>query len=367
MIDVSPDISFIENLKRSSGSDLSTCMQCGSCTAACGLSDAGELFPRKEIIWASWGQKDLLMKDRDLWLCHQCGDCTVTCPRGVRPGDILANLRKEVMLYYARPGSIARMINKPAFFPVILGFPVLIISMILIFAGTMTIPPGEVDYSKFFPHAWLNISFTGLFLLSVSSLIFSIRKFWSDLSQGSDLPHRNESARAKTSVLKSLVRLIPEIFFHKRFSECEAQRHRYLTHLAVFWGFIILLVVTFFAILSTIFFSYPLGILNPIKIAGNLGGMVLMLGAFIMISKRLVNREKLNSEYSDWFFPVMLLLLGFSGFLVEGARFHNWSMAYHMYFVHLVLVWLVILYLPYTKFAHFVYRIIALVHAGRLI
>ena len=52
--------------------------------------------------------------------------------------------------------------------------------------------------------------------------------------------------------------------------------------LLVFWGFILLLFVTFFAILSTIFFEYPLGILNPIKIAGNLGALLLIAGSSLM-------------------------------------------------------------------------------------
>ncbi|MBA7614612.1 hypothetical protein ES703_21880 [subsurface metagenome] len=104
MIDVQPDIRFIEEIKKSGNSDLSTCIQCGSCTAACSLSVSEERFPRKEMIWACWGLKDMLLADADLWLCHQCGDCTKTCPRGVRPGDVLAALRKYVMNHFV-PGD----------------------------------------------------------------------------------------------------------------------------------------------------------------------------------------------------------------------------------------------------------------------
>ncbi|MBA7614613.1 hypothetical protein ES703_21881 [subsurface metagenome] len=127
----------------------------------------------------------------------------------------------------------------------------------------------------------------------------------------------------------------------------------------VFWGFVTLLVVTFFAILSTIFFNYPLEFRNPIKIAGNLGGLFLVCGSVIMIINRFRGNH-LNSNFTDWFFLFALMFLGISGFLIEAARFGNWSSAYHLYFVHLVLVWLVILYLPYTKFAHFLYRTVAL-------
>jgi len=182
MIDVQPDIKFIEEIKKSGNSDLSTCIQCGSCTAACGLSENEDRFPRKEMIWASWGMKDMLISDAALWMCHQCGDCTKTCPRGVKPGDVLSALRKLIMIEYARPKSLAQFLNKPAFLPLILLLPVIIISVILILAGTFTLPSGPVDYSEFFPHAWLNGSFSVLFLLTAIGLVISVRNFWNGLS-----------------------------------------------------------------------------------------------------------------------------------------------------------------------------------------
>jgi quinone-modifying oxidoreductase subunit QmoC len=155
--------------------------------------------------------------------------------------------------------------------------------------------------------------------------------------------------------------VIRSILVHRDFNRCTEQKNRSLPHLFVFWGFILLLFVTFFAILSTIFFEYPLGILNPIKIAGNLGAFLLLTGSSLMILHRLRKKNGLESRYGDWFFLVSFWLLTLSGMLVEGARFHEWSFAYHLYFVHLILVWIIILYLPYTKFAHFFYRTTALV------
>jgi quinone-modifying oxidoreductase subunit QmoC len=68
-----------------------------------------------------------------------------------------------------------------------------------------------------------------------------------------------------------------------------------------------------------------------------------------------------DSNYTDWSFLVFLLLLGISGLLTEWARFGNWSAAYVIYFIHLVLVWMVIIYAPYTKFGHVIYRLAVLV------
>jgi len=61
MIKVHPDIIFIEELKRTSGSKLTTCMQCGACTAVCELSTDQNVFPRRQMILAAWGMKEQLM------------------------------------------------------------------------------------------------------------------------------------------------------------------------------------------------------------------------------------------------------------------------------------------------------------------
>lgn len=47
-------------------------------------------YPRKEMVWASWGLKEKLATDVDLWLCHNCGNCADLCPRGARPADVMA-------------------------------------------------------------------------------------------------------------------------------------------------------------------------------------------------------------------------------------------------------------------------------------
>jgi len=361
MLEVLPDISFIEELQKTTGSSLTTCMQCGACTAACSLSEEANVFPRKQMILAAWGMKDRLMADPNVWTCHQCGDCTPTCPRGVKPGEILAALRQKQIAYYSKPGFLSRWMQDIRFLPLLILFPALIITIILILAGTFSpldfsMPEGPVNYGEFFPHGWLNGSFTLLFVLSAIAGISGIRQYWKNMNglQEGRGPLAGQTFTKCWQVIRS-------IMVHRDFNRCTEQKNRSLAHLFVFWGFILLLFVTFFAILSTIFFEYPLGILNPIKIAGNLGAFLLLAGSSLMIFHRLRKTNGLESRYGDWFFLVSFWLLTFSGMLVEGARFHDWDLAYHFYFVHLVLVWIIILYFPYTKFAHFLYRTTALI------
>ncbi len=384
MIDVHPDIAFIEKLKSSAGSQLTTCMQCGACTASCTLSVDQDVFPRKQMIMAAWGMREQLMADPYIWICHQCGDCTQSCPRGVKPGEILAILRQEQIAHYSRPRFLARWLQKPVFLPLALLFPVAVITGILSLAGTFHIPEGPVDYSKFFPHTWLNGSFTALFAVSTLGAVASLRRFWEKTKTGWSRPvpvqdpgkpgeipananpvepagaskeNPGNSRKGFVRFLKTIVRIMG----HGDFRSCKSQTSRSLTHFLVFWGFILLLFVTFFAILSTLFFDYPLDFLNPVKIAGNAGALMLFTGSSIMILNRLFKLKGLQSNYTDWFFLASFWILTLSGILVEAARFFEWGSAYHLYFFHLVMVWIIILYYPYTKFAHFLYRTLALI------
>jgi quinone-modifying oxidoreductase subunit QmoC len=350
MIEIRPDINFIEKLQRETGSQLTTCMQCGACTASCSLSREQEIFPRKQMIMAAWGLKERLMADPHIWTCHQCGDCSVSCPRDVRPGEIIAALRQEQIAHYSRPRFLSRWMQKPGFLPAVLLFPAIMITLILLLAGTFTIPGGPIDYSSFFPHAWLNISFTALFALTTAGAIAGLRQFARNVQ-------RNRKGNAKGDYWKVFLRIMR----HRDFNQCVENKNRTLSHFLVFWGFILLLFVTFFAILSTLLFEYPLSFFNPIKIAGNAGALMLFVGSSLMIFNRLTKRNGLQSSYPDWFFLISFWMLTLSGMLVEGARFHEWSFAYHLYFIHLVLVWIIILYFPYTKFAHFLYRTVALI------
>ena len=361
MIEVTTDIDFKKELKNLSNSPLNECMQCGTCSVVCSLAPEEKPFPRKEMIWAGWGMKEKLIGNIDVWLCHQCGDCSTHCPRGVKPADVLASVRQMSYQHYASPSFLAKILSKPAWLPIAVLIPVIIISAILMLAGTFQIPEGDVDYSKFFPHAWLNVSFTLIVLITYGLSTIGLIKFWKGLkSQFPDI-------KPTKGFLKSLMGIKNPIMLHSKFSSCSSQKSRKISHLMVFYGFILLIFVTLYAIVAALTHKYPLPLQNPFKILGNAAGIMLLIGLTIMIMNRLFNKDKFgNSNYSDWLFLISTLLLTISGGIVELARFLNWYYAYHLYFFHLVSVWFVIIYLPFTKFGHVVYRTLALTFANSI-
>jgi quinone-modifying oxidoreductase subunit QmoC len=242
--------------------------------------------------------------------------------------------------------------------PLAVLIPVVIISFILILAGTFSIPEGPVNYSGFFPHAWLNSSFTLLTLISYSFAFKGLANFRKDMKG------MFPDSKPSQGFMKSLREVLTELSNHSNFSACKGQKSRRLAHMLVFYGFILLLLVTAYAIVAAITQRYPLKLSNPFKIAGNVASLMLFAGLGIMIFNRIMHPSRFGkSNYSDWLLLISMLLLTLSGSLVQFARFGNWSSAYHLYFFHLICVWFVIIYLPYTKFGHLMYRTLAMTFA----
>jgi len=309
------------------------------------------------MIWAGWGLKDKFTGDPDIWLCHQCGDCSDFCPRGVNPGDVFSALRHWCYLNYAKPKFMGFLLSSPKFLPVVLAIPVIFILMVIFLSGTLQIPEGEIVFSKFFPHMPLNISFFLILSLVVIGLVLSLRKFWKNLSQ-----HYPANKKSK-GLIKSIYLALKDILIHRNFTQCNSRPYKFSSHFLVFWGFVLLLIVTVCAIISTIFFNYPLPFYNPIKILGNIGGIMLFTGCGIMIYKRIFNNKSgTKSNYFDWTFLLSLFILTSLGFATEILRLVNSSFAYYIYFLHLIFVFLIIIYIPYTKFGHFIYRTVALTY-----
>jgi quinone-modifying oxidoreductase subunit QmoC len=359
MIELKPDIQFKKEIERISGSSLSTCMQCGTCSVVCNLSPDEQPFPRKEMVYAGWGMKEKLIGNPDVWLCHQCGDCSTHCPRGVNPADVLAATRVATYRNYATPGFMGKLVSRPALLPLAILLPAIIIAGIIWMAGTLRIPDGPVNYSRFFPHGWLNSSFTLLTLTSYGLAAVGISRFWKDLKR-----HTFFADGEKEGFWSGFWKVKNEILAHSRFGKCVSNSGRKTAHFLVFYGFILLLVVTLYAIYAAVTGKYPLAFTNPFKILGNMASLMLLSGLGIMVVNRLRRQEgTTRSSYSDWLLIVAMLLLTLSGIVIEAARFLDWNIAYHLYFFHLVCVWFVIIYLPFTKFGHIIYRTVAMTYA----
>ena len=104
---------------------------------------------------------------------------------------------------------------------------------------------------------------------------------------------------------------------------------------------------------------------DPMKILGNVSAVLLLAGILQVITNRRKNAEKAGSgSYYDWLFISVITTIVVTGILSEVLRLADVRMAaYPVYFIHLVAVFFLFAYAPFSKMAHMVYRTTALVFA----
>jgi quinone-modifying oxidoreductase subunit QmoC len=280
------------------------------------------------------------------------------------------------LAHYAVPGFLGAWIRQPRFLPILLAIPALLLGLAILAREPMEAALGITHdtsdivypFSPWLPH-WLLNSFFGFFcLLALLALVAGVVRLWRALKAGDAGTGATAPAKGFGAAVASTLR---RVVMHDQFSECTTATARSISHVFVFTGFLALCVVTFWVITSSINplirsdFVYPFSFWSPWKILANLGGALLLFGCVWMVWERLERREKAGtSSYFDWVFLLGLALVAFTGFVSEGMHYLRLVPHRHVaYFIHLVLAFALLVYLPYSKFAHLLYRAIAMVYA----
>ncbi len=76
------------------GQHLSTCIQCGTCTASCPSASAMDITPRKMWRMVQLGMVDEVLHSKTMWLCSICYQCQARCPRGIPLTETIAKLKQ---------------------------------------------------------------------------------------------------------------------------------------------------------------------------------------------------------------------------------------------------------------------------------
>lgn len=383
-MNVQPDLDFIRDMKGAGGDTLKKCYQCATCSVVCPLSTDDNPFPRREMILAQWGLKEKLLGDPNVMLCHQCGDCTTYCPRGAKPGDVLGAIRAYTYKYFGWPKGLANLASSGKNLPLLIGIPAVIIFVVWIISGGMHIPSSEdfsrYGYGHFFGH-WdfrllaKNVFFIDLimvpaFLLAVYASYRGVSAMWKMMVQSSGIGEPMYRPSVNQFIKEFLWPSIVEIVQHTRFKECVTNADRLKGHLPLLLSFLALLFVTAYSffvqdVLGIFYPSLhgPISMWNPVKILANIGAIALIVGVGILWS----NRARKEAEgqatrtFYDWFLIWMIMAVGVTGLAAELFRLINVaSVGYVIYYLHLVSVMMLFLYMPYTKFAHMVYRTFAM-------
>jgi len=382
-MNVQPDLTFIQSLKEAGGDTLKKCYQCATCSVACPLSSDHKPFPRKEMIWSQWGMKDNLLADPDVFLCHQCGDCTAKCPRGAKPGEVLGAIRSYAYTFYGWPAGLAKLATSAKNLPMLIGVPAFIILIFWFLSGAMHIPNAEEfakkGYTQFFGHwefKWYakNIFFIVMFMVPAAAIaVFSvykgITKMWAEMSRRAGIASSFRPS-VRQFIGDFLWPSLVETLQHKRFKECKTNVDRVKGHLPLVLAFIGLFIVTIWSLFKQDILGLawpslhgPLPLIDPFKLLANVSAIALLYGVWILWSNRTEMERKGQSSrtFYDWFLIWEIMAVGVTGL---GAELLRWaglpSFGYIVYFMHLVSVMMLFLYMPYTKFAHIVYRTTAM-------
>ena len=369
---VEPDVGFIKEVIGLGGQDVKKCYQCATCSVACPISPDTKPFPRKEMIATQWGLKDKLVANGDIWLCHNCGDCSSRCPRGAKPGDVLSAVRAYAVAEYATPRAIAKMVPDAKKLPILLAIPAVIFIIAAFITKQIWPNPSDIIWQSHFIHNYVvDIIMIPTFFGAIGVFALGLKRFVADI-------HANALAEGKTvkekidpgEFIKSLITVVPTVLKHSKFSECTDNKDRATAHMLVLYSFIGLFIVTncFFIAEWILHIEGPYRQINPVKWLGNISGVALIIGSLLLIKNRMGKADQVTS-YWDWQLLALVLLLGVTGMGTQMTRLAGMeAITYGLYFLHLMFIWCLFAYTPFSKLAHLVYRTTAMAYnewAGR--
>jgi hypothetical protein len=147
-----------------------------------------------------------------------------------------------------------------------------------------------------------------------------------------------------------------EILLLGRMGECE-DFQQWLSHFLIMWGFIGLGVTT--ALDGIVNFSAaPLPIISPVRLLGNITGIMFAAGLTLSIARRIFNPQvRTKSQAQDWVFLISLYGTALTGFAVQiFADTGNVTGTWLSYPTHLAFIAFVLISAPWTKFIHALWR-----------
>lgn len=347
---------------------VNSCFQCGNCTAVCPLAEDSAGFPRRLIRMAQVGMERELLASEELWRCYACGECTRTCPREADPAEFMAAARSYAISRYDLTG-LASQANRSAFGSLLI-FILFSVVFGLLLASKENPAGPQAPLFDFIPGVWIhNIGFTLFVLVGLCAVFGMISMAWRFLAE-----RRREGATLRAAALPGAVlSALVDALLHRRFLTCDAEDETqtapeplylraWFVHAAVMGGFLAMLLATTFD-----FLFKPIGSPVPpwysMRLLGAAGGIVCLYGLAIVLLRRIRAAEApwRKSSAADWFFPLLLTATVLTGLVTEVAVYAPiGSLGHVIFFIHVVLAMDLVALLPFTKFAHVLYRTLAL-------
>jgi len=354
---VEPDLELIKELAHFGADTFSKCYQCATCSVSCSLSPDENPFPRKEMLWAKWGLKDRLLSDVDIWTCYYCGDCSTRCPRKAEPGETMMALRRYLTSQYDWTG-ISRLLYTSRLREIgaVVGLGLLVV-VVFALSGAFTperMPSDHVSVGTFAPVGWVHVFDLLMAGVLTFFLLTNTYRMWRMVMRGVKAP--------LSAYLSGLINFAVNAATQKRWRDCEQEDNsRWLKHFIFVPAYVAMftLVMVFLEDLQVDTSEF-----TAVSILGYVIASILLYVSGDAILSRLRKMEEIHkhSHDSDWMFLILLFFTSLTGIMMHFFRIADWALpTYYMYVIHMAFVVpLLVLEVPFMKWAHLMYRPLAL-------
>lgn len=355
---------FIDDLVRYGAEDVQLCYQCGDCSTVCPHADDVYKFPRKSMRLLQMGLEQKLETTLEPWLCYYCGQCSEQCPREADPGETMMSLRRWLISRYDFTGIARRFFrSRPTEVIAIIIVALLTGGFLLYYGfsgGSIKIYDGE---GAFLPSPFIHrFDLTVGSILLVFLLINAFRMWYFVMVRGTTFPV------PWWLYLKQFYQLPWHFFTQKRYAECEKKHEHpvfmpWLLHLGLMLGYVTMLVLVMVFVEEL---QAGPEIVWPVHIFGYLASIGLIAGTVYFIRNRIRKNyiQYKKSHGTDWVFVVLLFIIVLTGILQH--LFHRTGLtelANYTYVIHLMSVVPWLLRMPFSKWAHLIYRPLAMYFA----
>ena len=305
-------------------------------------------------------------------LCHNCGACLHACQYAaphefeVNIPKAMAKVRLDTYAEYAWPPALGKLYQRNGLTLALAaggGLSLFLCLTLLLMGNLFTAIPGG-DFYKIFPHNTLALMFGSVFGFAVLALTLGVRRFWRNVSPAAaPLPLKTSAAVEATASVVTLKYLDGGHGAGCNNADDQFTLWRRRFHHLTFYGFMLCFAATGVATLFhyLLNWSAPYPIFSVPVILGIAGGIGLLIGPAGLLW---LNLQR-NSEHGDARqkpmdrgFIALLWLVSASGLALLAVR--ETSALGLMLAVHLGLVMAFFLTMPYSKFAHGIFRSAAL-------
>ncbi|MGF6221997.1 tricarballylate utilization 4Fe-4S protein TcuB [Pseudomonas sp. YL-218 TE3947] len=305
-------------------------------------------------------------------LCHNCGACLHACQYAaphefeINVPKAMAKVRLDTYAEYAWPQVMGKLYRRNGLTLALAsgaGLAMFLCLTLMVMGNLFTAMPGGNFYG-IFPHNTLALMFGAVFGFAVLALTVGVRRFWRNVSPAD--PPRQEKTAATLEATANVARLKYLDGGHgEGCNNADDQftlwRRRF--HHFTFYGFLLCFAATGVATLYHFLldWSAPYPVLSLPVMLGIAGGVGLLIGPAGLLwlnLRRNPEHGDENQKPMDRGFIALLFLVSASGLAL--LAFRESAALGLMLAIHLGLVMAFFLTMPYSKFAHGIFRSAAL-------